>query len=194
MKIFTIKTGRRLRKVTAAGLVPLLLAQVLIALLWVPQTLKAGSEIRREMTMEELRGFLSGEEQFTILLSKGGAVRGNGITILADGIHLGHIIRATDGKRHPQGSETAIAIGSVKEIRVEKMRGFDRKLGPVLFGGGTLALGWLIVYRVEVGETAAGAGGLLFSTLIGMPVGAAALGYWIGKESDRETTIITIVD
>ena len=34
--------------------------------------------------MEELRDFLSGEGQFTILLSKGGAVRGNGITVLAD--------------------------------------------------------------------------------------------------------------
>ena len=191
MKIFTIKTGRRLRKVTAAGLVPLLLAQVLIALLWVPQTLKAGSEIRREMTMEELRGFLSGEEQFTILLSKGGAVRGNGITILADGIHLGHIIRATEGKRHPKGSETAIAIGSVKEIRVEKMRGFDRKLGPVLFGGSALALGWYMAFRTGVRESS---GVAFYTTLIGMPVGATALGYWFGKESDRETTIITIVD
>ena len=191
MKIFTIKTGRRLRKVTAAGLVPLLLAQVLIALLWVPQTLEAGSEIRREMTMEELRGFLSGEEQFTILLSKGGAVRGNGITILADGIHLGHIIRATDGKRHPKGSETAIAIGSVKEIRVEKMRGFDRKLGPVLFGGSALALGWYMAFRTGVRESS---GVTFYTTLIGMPVGATALGYWFGKESDRETTIITIVD
>ena len=191
MKIFTIKTGRRLRKVTAAGLVPLLLAQVLIALLWVPQTLEAGSEIRREMTMEELRGFLSGEEQFTILLSKGGAVRGNGITILADGIHLGHIIRATDGKRHPKGSETAIAIGSVKEIRVEKMRGFDRKLGSVLFGGSALALGWYMAFRTGVRESS---GVTFYTTLIGMPVGATALGYWFGKESDRETTIITIVD
>ena len=191
MKIFTIKTGRRLRKVTAAGLVPLLLAQVLIALLWVPQTLEAGSEIRREMTMEELRGFLSGEEQFTILLSKGGAVRGNGITILADGIHLGHIIRATDGKRHPKGSETAIAIGSVKEIRVEKMRGFDRKLGPVLFGGSALALGWYMAFRTGVRESS---GVTFYTTLIGMPVGVTALGYWFGKESDRETTIITIVD
>ena len=188
------KNGGWLRKVMSTGLIPLLLAQVLIALFCVPETLRAGTEIRREMTWEEVRDFLSGEEQFTILLSEGGAVRGNGITILADGIHLGHIIRATDGKRHPKGSETAIAIGSVKEIRVEKMRGFDRKLGPVLFGGGALALGWLIVDSVKVGETAVGAGGLLFSTLIGMPVGAAALGYWFGKESDRETTIITIVD
>ena len=32
MRIFKIKTGRRPRKATAAGLIPLLLAQVLIAL------------------------------------------------------------------------------------------------------------------------------------------------------------------
>ena len=191
MRSLTRSNRGWLRKTTATGMIPCLLAQVLIVSFCIPRTLEAGREIRREMTMEELRGFLSGEEQFTILLSKGGAVRGNGITILADGIHLGHIIRATDGKRHPKGSETAIAIGSVKEIRVEKMRGFDRKLGPVLFGGSALALGWYMAFRTGVRESS---GVTFYTTLIGMPVGATALGYWFGKESDRETTIITIVD
>ena len=123
MESLTNKSSRWLRKTTAAGMIPLLLAQVSIALFCVPQSLTAGTEIRREMTMEELREFLSGEEQFTVLLSKGGAVRGNGVTILADSIHLGRIAKATDEKRHRRGTETSIAIGSVKEIRVEKMRG-----------------------------------------------------------------------
>ena len=191
MESLTRKSNRWLRKTTAAGMIPLLLAQVLLALFCVPETLNAGTEMRREMTMEELREFLSGEEQFTILLSEGGAIRGNGITILADGIHLGHVTRATDGKRHPIGSETVISIGSVKEVRVAKMRGFDRKLGPVLFGGSALALGWFIGFRTSVRESSDVA---FFATVIGMPVGATVLGYWVGKESDRETTIITILD
>ena len=134
MESLTSKSSRWLRKVTSAGFVPLLLAQVLIALFCVPETLQAGTEIRREMTMEELREFLSGEEQLTVLLSEGGAVRGNGITILADSIRLDRITRATDGKRHAIGSETSIAIGTVKEIRVEKMRGSLRHSGAVGLG------------------------------------------------------------
>ena len=194
MENLTKNKGRSFQKTMAAGMIPLLLAQVLIALFCVPETLKAGTEIRREMTMEELREFLSGEEQFTILLSEGGAVRGNGITILADGIHLDHITRATDGKRHPGGSETVISIGSVKEVRVEKMRGFDRKLGPVVGGGVAFGL-WLAIYgSVGIGEGGSTSDNLILPTLIGLPVGGAIIGYWFGKDSDRETTIITIVD
>ena len=69
------KSNRWLRKTTAAGIIPLLLAQVLIALVCVPEALNAATEIRREMTMEELRDFVSGEKQLTVLLSEGGAVR-----------------------------------------------------------------------------------------------------------------------
>ena len=178
-------------------MIPLLLAQVLLALFCVPETLNAGTEMRREMTMEELRDFLTGEEQFTIVLSEGGAIRGNGITILADGIHLGHVTRATDGKRHPSGSETVISIGSVKEVRVEKMRGSLRWSGAFGFGilGGCLfpqALGvrglWL-----NWEETWRRPNRMWAGVVIGT-VGGASLGYWLGKRKDRETTIITILD
>ena len=195
MRSLTGKNGKWLRRITSAGLVPLLLTQVVIALFCVPETLNAAREIRREMTMEELRRFLSGEEKFTILLSEGGAVRGNGITILADSIHLGHITRATDGKRHPNGSNTSIALDSINEIRVEKMRGSLRRSGAVGLGivGGCFfpaALGvrgwWFDWNWSRPKRTWAG-------WVIGT-VGGASLGYWLGKRKDRETIIITIVD
>ena len=166
----------------------------MINLFWVPETLKASDEIRREMTWEKLRDFLSGEEKFTILLSEGGAIRGNEITILADSIHLGHITRATDGKRYPKGSETTIAIGSVKEIRVEAMRGSLRLSGAVGFA----LLGFvipIIAYTsqgIHIIETSRG--GEVCSVLLGGAVGSATLGYWLGKRKDRETIIIKIVD
>ena len=194
MRISTIKNGRWLRKATAAGLVSLLPAKVLIVLLCVPETLNAGTEIRREMTVEELHDFLSGEERFTILLSEGGAIRGNGITVLADSIHLGHITRATDGKRHPKGSETAIAIGSVKEIRVEAMRGSLRLAGAVGFG----LLGFflpMVAYSnqgIHIIDTSRR--GEVCSVLLSGAVGGAVLGYWLGKRKDHETIIITIVN
>ena len=191
MRIFTIKNGRWLRKATTAGLVPLLLSQVLIVLFCVPETLNADTQIRREMTMEELRGFLRGEEQLTILLSEGGAVRGNEITIFADSIHLGHITRATDGKRHPKGSETAIAIGSVKEIRVERMRGSLRWSGALGFG----IAGGLLGYCMSASDPRRIKDPAIDTVVfLGSPVGGAVLGYWLGKRKDHETMIITIVN
>ena len=191
MRYCTCRNTGWFRKTTATGLVPLLLAQFLIALLCVPDTLKAGAEIRREMTSEELRDFLSGQEKFTILLSEGGAVRGNGITVLADNIHLGRITRATDGKRHPNGSETSIAIGSVKEIRVEKMRGSLRRSGAVGFGllGCWMGAGFALGDPPAIRNPAAG-----LTVWLGSIVGGAFLGHKLGKRKDRETTIIKIVD
>ncbi len=197
MESLTSKSSRWLRKVTSAGFVPLLLAQVLIALFCVPETLQSGTEIRREMTMEELREFLSGEEQLTVLLSEGGAVRGNGITILADSIRLDRITRATDGKRHAIGSETSIAIGTVKEIRVEKMRGSLRHSGAVGLGilGGCFSptalgvRGWWFDWEETWRRPTRTWIGLVIGTM-----GGASLGYWLGKRKDHVTTIITIVD
>ena len=191
MESLTRKSNRRPRKTTAAGMIPLLLAQVLIALFCVPETLNAGTEIRREMTMEELREFLSGEEQFTILLSEGGAVRGDRITIPADSVHLGRITRATDEKRYPRGSETSIARDSVKEIRVEKMRGSLRWSGAFGFG----IPGCLIGYVIGAAEPRRIKSETIRTIVaFGLPVGGASLGYWLGKRKDRETIIITIVD
>ena len=108
MENLTRKSNRWLRKTTAAVMVPLLLAQVLIALVCISETLKAGAEIRREMTMEELRSFLDGEKKVTIMLTAGGAIRSDRLTVLSDNINLGHITKATNWKRYPWGSETSI--------------------------------------------------------------------------------------
>ena len=196
MKNPTSTNGGWPRKTTAAGMFPLLLAQVLIALFCVPEMRQAGSEIRREMTMEELREFLSGEEQFTVLLSEGGAVRSNRVAILADRIRLHRITRDTDGKRHAIGSETAIAIGSVDEIRVEKMRSSLRHsgavglviLGDCFFPTALGVRGWRFDWEETWRRPTRAWTGLVIGT-----VGGASLGNWFGSRKDRETTIITIV-
>ena len=123
MRSRTSKNRGWLRKTTAAGMIPLLLAQVLIVLVCVPETLNAGTEIRLRLAREELPPVLNEEKNVTIRLTEGGAVRSDRVTILSDSIHLSHITKASNWKRYALGSETSIAIGSVKEIRVERMRG-----------------------------------------------------------------------
>lgn len=199
MRILTNIHNRWIRRTTATGLVLLVLVQVFIGLHCVPQTLRAGEEIRREMTWEELRGFLIGKEKVTILLSEGGAIRGDTITVLADSIHLGRIIRATDTKEYPTGSEAVIAIGSVQEIRVEEIRGSDRIASPFFFGAGALGLARLMLllkthFSTSTVRDEGRAATIFWSTLVCAPAAGAVLGYWVGKNSDREITIIMLVD
>ena len=198
MIIFKNTNSNYLRKTMAAGLAPLLLAQILIALFCAPETLQAGTEIRREVAWEELHELLSGEKKVTVLISEGGAVRSDRVTVLSDSIHLGYITKATDWKRYPWGSETSIAKDSVKEIRLENMRGSDRIAGPILGGAGALGLARLMLLLKFKGTYAVRDEGraatIYWSTLVCAPAAGAVLGHWLGQRSDRETTIITIID
>ena len=146
MRSFKGAYGRWQRKTTAVGVIPLLVAQVSIGLFCVPQTLKAGTEIRHEMTWEQLPAFLEGEKKVTVVLAEGGAVRSDRVTILSDSIHLGRITKATNWKRHPWGSETSIARDSVREIRLENMRGHARLGGAVLAATGAFGTTLLVAH------------------------------------------------
>lgn len=194
MDSITAKSSRWLRKTTAAGMTPLLLAQFSIALVCVPETLNADTEIRREMTWEELPAFLEGENKVTVVLSEGGAVRSDWVTVLSDSIHLGRVTKTTNWKRYPWGSETSIARDSVREIRLENMRGHARVGGGILGAAGGLALWFGIYASVGLGEGGSTSAKLFVPTLLGAPLGGAVFGYSLGQRSDRENTIITIID
>ena len=188
MRSLTRSNGGWLRKTTATTrMIPCLLAQVLIVSFCIPQTLEAGKEIRREMTWEQLPAFLESEKKVTVVLTEGGAVRSEGVTVLSDSIHLDHIVMATNSKRYPWGSEASIARDSVREIRLEKMRGSLRRVGAVGFGAAGFFFGPGLVGARKWG------GRVLAGWAVGS-VGGAALGYWLGMRKDRETTIITLID
>ena len=197
MKSLTSTNGGWLRKVTPAGLIPLLLAQVLIALFSVPETLNAGTEIRREMTWEQLPAFLDEEKKVTVVLAEGGAVRGDVVGVPDNGIHMGRVSMTTNGWRYPTGSDALIPRSSVKEIRVEKMRSSLRHSGAVGLGilGGCFfptalrVRGWWFDWEETWRRPTRTWTDLVIGT-----VGGASLGYWLGKRKDRETTTIMIAD
>lgn len=111
-------TSRWLRKNRAAGVIPLLLAQVSVALVCVPQTLTAGTDEHHKVIWEALPVLLNGEEKVTIRIS-GGAVRGDVVSVQQKGIHIQRITMATDSTRYPGGSKALIPRDAVKEIRFE---------------------------------------------------------------------------
>jgi len=193
MRRIANKIAQRFRKITAAALIPCLMAYVLIAGLCVPQTLRAGTEKFREMTWEDLPGFLDGEKQVTILLAEGGAVRGDVLSVLPERIHLHRVSMASDWKHAAFDSETSISRESVKEIRVEAMRGGARIAGAVLGGVGGFFLVPLALVGPTIGESSSEAY-LLYGGLVGGTVGGGIIGYQLGKRRDRETIIISIVD
>lgn len=185
--------GNYLRKTTVGGLWPLLLAQILIALFCVPETLQGGTEIRREVPWEELHELLSGEEKVTVLLSPGGAVRSNRVTVL----HRQH----SSGLHHKVHGLEAIPLGIRnlyrqrlrQGIRLENMRGYARVGGAIQGAAGAFGLTLLVAHGSNW-YLDGRHGDLLAATAVGAPIAGAVLGYWLGQRSDRETTIIKIVD
>lgn len=194
MRSLTSTNRGWLRKSTAAGMIPLLLAQVLIALFWGPQTLEARSENLRKMTWTQLSSFLDGEKRVTVVLEEGGAVRGEVIGVPDSGIHLGRVSMTTDGWRFPTDSDALVPRSSVQKIRLEKRRGLNRVAGSILGGGGAMLLSWLALAPAKLDLDSTRDSNLFLTTSIDAAVGGAVLGYRMGKREDRETTIITIVD
>ena len=194
MRSLTSTNGGWLRKTTAAGMVPLLLAQVLIALFWVPQTLEARSDNLRKMTWKQLPSFLAGEKRVTVVLEEGGAVRGEVIGVPDNGIHLGRVSMTTDGWRFPTDSDALVPRSSVQKIRLEKRRGRNRVAGSILGGAGAMLLSWLVLAPAKLDSDSTRDANIFLTTSIGAAVGGAYLGYRMGKREDVETTIITIVD
>ena len=190
MENLTRKSNRRLRKTTAAGMIPLLLAQVSIALFCVPQTLTAGTAKHHKVIWEALPVLLNGEEKVTIRVS-GGAVRGDVVSVQDNGIHLQRITMATDRTRYPRGSEALIPRDAVKEIRFETLRGSRRQVGTLVGGIGGLFVG---PYLAAALSQSSEAGPAVLAGLVVGPLGGGSLGYWLGKKTDRETIILTIAD
>ena len=191
MEHLTRKSSKWLRKTTAAGMIPLLLPQVSIALFCVPQTLTAGTEKHHKVVWEALPVLLNGEEKVTIRVS-GGAVRGDVVSVQKNGIHLQRITMATDRKRYPGGSEALIPRDAVKEIRFETLRGSMRMVGTLVGGIGGLFFGPALAAAFT--EPRDGVGLAVLAGLVVGPWGFGSLGYKLGKEADRETIILTIAD
>ena len=191
MESLTNKSNRRLRKTTAAGMIPLLLAQVSIALFCVPQTLTAGTEEHHKVIWEALRVLLNGEEKVTIRVS-GGAVRGDVVSVQENGVHLQRITMATDRQRYPAESEALIPRDAVKGIRFETLRGSGRMVGGLIGGIGGLFL--VPALAAAFTEPRDGVNLAVLAGLVVGPLGFGSLGYHMGKEADRETITLTIAD
>ena len=193
MRILTNTNEGRFRKTTATGVIPCLLAQVLIVSFCVSQTLEAGKEIRYQLAWDALPQVLNGAKKVTIMLSEGGAVRSDSVSVLDNSIHLHRITLATDPERFPGGSETSIARGSVKELRVERIEGKSRGLGLLLGAGAGLSFPIAVGVR-GWGELSRSAAVGRMVGMVAAPVGGGVLGYFLGKQMDRQTTIVTVVD
>ena len=185
------KSSKWLRTTAAAGRIPWLLAQVSIVLLCVPQTLAAGSVKRHTVVWEALPVLLNGEEKVTIRVSDG-AIRGDVVSVQDNGIHLQRITLATDRQRYPAGSDALIPRDAVQEIRFDTLRGSRRMVGGLIGGIGGLVAGPWIAVTIAKPRDGIGVAGL--AGLVLGPLGFGGLGYHVGKQADRETTILTIAD
>ena len=99
---------------------------------------------------------------------------------------------ATDRTRFPGGGDAIVPKASVKEIRVERIEGKSRGLGLLLEPD--LGCHFRLPSVSEDGGIeplrSCGSDGWHVCA----PVGGGVLGYFLGKQLDRQTTIVTVVD
>ena len=185
MTSLTVRNGRWIGKTRVPGLAPMVLVRVSIVLMCLTQSLKAGSEIRRELAWRDLPPVLHGEK-VTVTLSEGGAVRGSMVVVQENGVYLPKVAMATDRTRYPVGFDASVPRDSVKEIRVDKVLE-DATIGGAVLGAiAAFGLTGLTLLSASWDPR------LEWTTLLVSPVGGGFLGHRLGKRLGRKTTIITV--
>ena len=191
MEHLTRKSSKWLRTAAAAGRIPWLLAQVSIVLLCVPQTLagRLGEAPHSRLGGTSSSSERRGEGHHPV---SDGAIRGDVVSVQDNGIHLQRITLATDRQRYPAGSDALIPRDTVQKIHFDTLRGNRRMVGALVGGFGGLFIGpWLAAAITQPYDSVNIA--VLAGVVVG-PLGFGGLGYHVGKQADRETTILTIAD
>ena len=186
MTSLTVRNGRWIGKTRVPGLAPMVLVRVSIVLMCLTQSLKAGSEIRRELAWRDLPAVLARREGHRHAIGGGSRPWWRMVVVQENAPTCPRSPWPRTEHAIPCGFEASIPRESVKEFRVEKVLE-DAAIGGAVVGAiaafgltGLTLLGARWDPRLE------------WTTLLVSPVGGGFLGHQLGKRLGRKTTIITV--
>lgn len=120
------------------------------------------------------------------MLPEGTSIKGEAVAVRDEALVV-DVKGASDTKAYPKGSAT-IPRASVTLIKVERRRGsWGRKLGTVVGVLSGIVLGG---YVAAVTADSAGTG---IATFLGIASAGTVGGYYVGRELDKQDTLIKIV-
>jgi hypothetical protein len=138
-----------------------------------------------ELKWGELSPIIGGQ-RVQLVLPEGTAIKGEAIAVREEALVMD--VRGTsNAKAYPKGSAT-IPRAAVTLIQVERRRGsWGRKLGTVMGVLSGLVLGG---YVAAVTADSAGAG---IATFLGIASAGTVGGYYVGRQLDKNVTLIKVV-
>lgn len=147
----------------------------------------AAQQQHLDLRWNELTGHVQ-DRTVEIVLPDAATIRGSVTGVTADSMDI-NIRKTSDGRAHPKG-RASITRSSVKTLSLGETKGKWRALGTAIGAGAGGAAGAIIAIRANNEGNSK-----LAATSVAATVGAGtALGYFLGRSMDRQTTIIRIVD
>jgi hypothetical protein len=138
-----------------------------------------------ELKWDELAPLIRGR-RVEVTVADGTTVHGEAIAVREDTLVL-DVARSSNSQTYPKGNGS-IPRGAIALLQVERSRGSGAKaLGTVV---GVIAG---VVIGGYVSATAADSAGVGIPLFVGLASGMTVVGYQVGKQMDRQVTVIKVV-
>jgi hypothetical protein len=170
------------------------LAGILCCLLLFQVAALAARKVELKLPWSQLATVVQ-EQQVRLILPSGVHLQGKVLEVAAEALVL-HVSRTSDSKAQPKG-KTSIARSDVSVIQLTEIKGSKRALWTGVGATAGALAGWALAEGVL---HVSGEGQGVFNEpegvglLLGFAGGGAALGYFIGRDSDKVETYITVAD
>jgi hypothetical protein len=161
---------------------------VVVAVLFVSLApARAAKEERIELRWSELAQAVAGRA-VQMVLPDGTIIKGPVLAVASDSLEI-EIRKTSNRQAYPKG-RFAVPRSSVSVLQTEETRGPWRAIWTAVGAGAAVGActPYLIIADNEGGISSGGA-----AFVVGATAGAAVLGYFVGKDTDKRVTIITIV-
>ena len=138
-----------------------------------------------ELKWGEISPMIKGQ-QVQLVLPEGTAIQGEAIAVREEALVM-DVKSTSSAKAYPKGSAT-IPRASITLIQVERRRGsWGRKLGTVVGVLSGVMVGSYVTVKTAHSD------GPAIATFLGIASAGTVGGYYVGKELDRQVTLIKIV-
>lgn len=136
-----------------------------------------------EIQWSELGPMITGQ-RVKLVLPDGAQIQGQTVAVREDALVV-NISKTSDRKSYPKG-QNVVRRASVSTVQLETSRSSGRTVGVIVGSLGGLILGGDLVAHTAHSEASA------IPAFFGISTGSAILGYYLGREHDRQVTIIKI--
>jgi hypothetical protein len=169
------------------------LVVLITGLLSIPSIALAAGTDEIELPWSEIAA-LVGHQKVALLLPDGARIEGQVLAVEPDALVL-DINKSSDPRSHPR-MQSSIPRSAVSVLQLNQIQGNRRWLGAAIGAGAGGVAGWLLaegVFHVSGEGLNPSKSPVVVGSVAGLVAGAAAIGYFVGRQADQRVTLIKII-